>query len=223
MQKSHVNSLPSDVPMRLWWSTSSEMELHALEDHAKPDSMSITQDTFTPEVMRQSRWHGRFLERHHEIAYLRWHSVQWIPRLQLLLMICSFYGLISFTVGIAGGVALKASMMRAYPGRAWLLIFTRVLGSLAPMFTSVALCSRRVRDVIVARRLYQGIPLCIIMIFALLEACPTVWLAAQHVQRSTRARRSAGPQSLASARAWPPPLEPPRQSLASPAGTAPSG
>ena len=96
------------------------MELHALEGRAKPDSMSITQDTFTPEVMRQSRWHGRFLKRHHEIAYQRWHSVQWIPRLQLLLMICSFYGLISFAVGIAGGVALKASIMRAYPGRAWL-------------------------------------------------------------------------------------------------------
>ena len=77
------------------------MELHALEGRAQPDSMSITQDTFTPEVMRQSRWHGRFLERHHEIAYLRWHSVQWTPRLQLLLMVCSFFGLISFIVGIA--------------------------------------------------------------------------------------------------------------------------
>ena len=187
------------------------MELHALEGHATPESMSITQDTCTPEVMRQSRWHGRFLERHHEIAYRRWHSVQWIPRLQLLLMICSFHGLISFILGTAGGVALKASMMRAYPDRAWLLIFTRVLGSLLPMFTSVALCSRRVRDVIVARRLYQGIPLCIIMIFALLEACPTVWLAAQHVQRCTRALRSATAKAspMGPARAWPPPLEPP--------------
>jgi hypothetical protein len=164
--------------------------------------MTITPDTFTPAAMRQSRWHGRFLERHHEIAYQRWHSAQWIPRLQFVLVICGFLGVITFTLGTAGGVSLKAEMMRAYPSRAWLLIFTRVLGSLVPMFASVALCSRRVRDVIVARRLYQGIPLCMFSIFALLEACPSLWLAAQHVQRSMRALHWATAKAH---RPWAPP------------------
>jgi hypothetical protein len=133
---------------------------------------------FMPAVeMRQSPWHGRFLDRHHEIAYQRWHSAHWIPRLQLVLTSCGVIGLVAFFMGVAGGVALKASMMRAYPDRAWLLFLTRILGSMVPILTAAALCSKRVKDVIVARRLYQGVPLVVFMTFSLLEACPTVWLA----------------------------------------------
>ena len=165
----------------------------APKEDITPDSMTITQDMFEflPAVeMRQSPWHGRFLDLHHEIAYQRWHSAQWIPRLQLVLTICGLLGLVAFFMGVAGGVALKASMMRAYPDRAWLLILTRVLGSIVPILTAAALCSKRVRDVIVARRLYQGVPLVVFMTFALLEACPTVWLAAQHVNRSSASTKA---------------------------------
>jgi uncharacterized membrane protein YhaH (DUF805 family) len=167
----------------------------AYKEDATPDSMTITQETFefTPAVeMRQSPWHGRFLELNHEIAYQRWHSAQWIPRLQLVLTICGLLGLVAFFMGVAGGVALKASMMRAYPDRAWLLVFTRVLGSLVPVFGSAALCSKRVKDVIVAWRLYQGIPLLVFMSFILLEACPTIWLAAQHVKRPRASTKAFG-------------------------------
>eukprot|EP00964_Phaeocystis_antarctica_P043124 scaffold24719_cov48-Phaeocystis_antarctica.AAC.3 len=189
------------------------------KEDTTPDSMTTTQDMFefTPAVeMRQSPWHGRFLELHHEIAYQRWHSAQWIPRLQLVLSVCGVLGVVAFFMGVAGGVSLKASMMRAYPDRAWLLVFTRILGSLVPIFTSAALCSKRVRDFIVARRLYQGVPLCVFMSFALLEACPTVWLAAQHVNRS-RASTKAPHWAAAKAQLAPRP----RQSVASPAGTTP--
>ena len=191
----------------------------AYKEDATPDSMTITQETFefTPAVeMRQSPWHGRFLELNHEIAYQRWHSAKWIPRLQLVMTICGFFGLLAFFMGVRGGVALKASLMRAYPGRAWLLIVTRILGALVPVLVAAALCFKRARDVIVARRLYQGVPLTVFMTFAILEACPIVWLAAQHVNRSsasTKAPHWATAKAQLDAR--------PRQSVASPAGTTP--
>ena len=187
----------------------------APKEETTPDSMATPDSLATPD-MRQSIWHGRFLELHHEIAYQRWHSAKWIPRLQLVMTICGFFGLLAFFMGVRGGVALKASLMRAYPDRAWLLIVTRILGALVPVLGATALCFTRARGVIVARRLYQGVPLTVFMTFAILEACPIVWLAAQHVNRSsasTKAPHWATAKAQLDTR--------PRQSVASPAGTTP--
>lgn len=129
-------------------------------------------------ILRQSRWHGRFLGLHEEMAYQRWHATHWIPRLQLVMLICGLVGLVSFYMGIsgAGAVALKASLMRAYPDKAWLLYLARGLACLLPIMCSAVFLSKRAREAVVARRLYQFIPM-ITWALLVLESAPTTWLA----------------------------------------------
>ena len=161
---------------------------HAETEETAPDSMPDFLELPPSVILRQSRWHGRFLGLHEEMAYQRWHAIHWIPRLQLVMLICGLVGLVSFCMGISGGgaVALKASLMRAYPDKAWLLYLTRILACLLPVMCSAMLSSKRAREVVVARRLYPFIPMITWAAIVVLESAPTIWLAAQRVERSVQ-------------------------------------
>ena len=128
-------------------------------------------------LMRQSRWHGRFLELHNEIAYQQWHTSHWIHRLQFALIISGLIGLAAFFMGLRTSVSLKAGMIRAYPDKAWMLYANRILASCLPIVVAIALFSKRMTSFVVSKRLYQPLPLTVFGIFVILEALPTIWIA----------------------------------------------
>ena len=122
---------PAGVPKRSVLGRTPRMIWLSIWGHATspPEDMTdlgAMQDLSPALLMRQSRWHGRFLDLHNEVAYQRWHGTHWKSRLQFALFVSGFASLVSFFTGTtATSVALKADMMRAYPDKAWLLYLSR--------------------------------------------------------------------------------------------------
>lgn len=174
---------PAGVPKRSVLGRTPRMIWLSIWGHATspPEDMTdlgAMQDLSPALLMRQSRWHGRFLDLHNEVAYQRWHGTHWKSRLQFALFVSGFASLVSFFTGTtATSVALKADMMRAYPDKAWLLYLSRTTASAVPLSVSIALFSKPFSRVIVFRRLYQFLAVLAFGVGLSIEALPTIWLA----------------------------------------------
>lgn len=131
-------------------------------------------------LMRQSRWHGRFLELHNEMAYHRWHTAKMIPRAQRALLLCGLVGLGALALDASTSYesfALKNELMWAYPHQGSLLSISRITAAIVSMLLSVALSFKPVSRTIESRRLFQSL-ICVVCGVAIsIESIPMTWLA----------------------------------------------
>ena len=170
-----------------------EIELH---QHRYEGADLDTVHELSPTVlMRQSRWHGRFLELHNEMAYHRWHTAKVIGRAQLVLLMCGLAGLGALAVRVSTSFApfaLKAELVRAYPDQRSLLYLSRIAASILPMLMSLALFFKPVRRTIEARRLFQPLVCVVVAVAVSIESIPKTWLAIWSTEQARSQEEGAG-------------------------------
>ena len=170
-----------------------EIELH---QHRYEGAELDTVHKLSPTVlMRQSRWHGRFLELHNEMAYHRWHTTKMIGRAQLAMLISGVVGLGALAVRATTSYApfaLKAELLRAYPDQRILLQLTRIAAAILPMLLSLALFFKPVRRTIEARRIFQPLVCVVLAVAVSIESIPKTWLAIWSTEQARNQDEGAG-------------------------------
>lgn len=145
-------------------------------------------------LMRQSRWHGRFLELHNEMAYHRWHTAKMIPRAQRALFLVGVFSMGALAAATATGrhFALQNELIRAYPDKGWVLYLSRIAAAFFPMLLSVALFFKPVSRAIEARRLFQPLIFMVCGVAISIQSIPKTWLAIWGTEQARNLDEGAG-------------------------------